>query len=224
VTLLPLFSLENVLLPGIPLPLRIFEPRYVQLFDDIGGLRGSRRFGVVALTAGREVAHRGDAAPRFASVGTVAEIVESEVDEKDGTLSVLTTGSERFRIKQLVETGKPYPVAEVEFLAERNGVLPADLVDTTRELVRQYLTRFGDLQNVAYSIPDYPADLALLAYRLVAEAPLSRSDQQALLEDPTTGDRLRRLRRLVRHEIALLRRTRTVPAGRELLHRGLCPN
>lgn len=223
--MLPLFPLETVLLPGIPLPLRIFETRYVQLFNDIGGAFGSRRFGVVALAAGSEVQHRGDATPpRFASVGTVAEIVETDVDEHDGTLSALTTGSQRFRIERLVETDKPYPVAEVEFLTETDGVVPAELVNSTRELVKQYLSRFGDLHNVAYSIPDYPADLALLSYRLVAEAPIGQSDQQTLLEDLTTGERLRRLRRLIRHEIALLRRTGTVPASRELLHGKLCPN
>jgi Lon protease-like protein len=218
--LLPLFPLESVLVPGVPLPLRIFEPRYVQLLTDVVAKGVSRRFGVVALTVGREVQHPADAssAPQFATVGTVAEIVEVEAAD-DGTFSLLTTGSQRFRVQRLVETDKPYLVAEVEFLDEIVGAVPPGLVDTTRELVATYLELFGNLQNLTYSIPEYPSDVALSSYRFVAESPLSQDEQQMLLQEATAGDRLLRLRPMLRREIALLRGTGTVPAGRELLHR-----
>ena len=40
---LPLFPLGTVLCPGAPLPLRIFEPRYVAMLADLAGGRNERR-------------------------------------------------------------------------------------------------------------------------------------------------------------------------------------
>ena len=58
---LPLFPLKTVLFPGGPLQLRIFEPRYVDMVARC--LRGTNRFGVVAIRDGAEVGaqpvHRG---------------------------------------------------------------------------------------------------------------------------------------------------------------------
>ena len=55
--LLPLFPLPLVLLPGVVLPLHVFEPRYRVLVQALLELpdEAERRFGVVAIRAGREV-------------------------------------------------------------------------------------------------------------------------------------------------------------------------
>jgi Lon protease-like protein len=71
VALLPLFPLDVVLLPGIPLPLHIFEPRYKEM---IGECRANNApFGVVrALEDG------------VAEVGCTAEIVSVTKEYPDG--------------------------------------------------------------------------------------------------------------------------------------------
>ena len=51
--LLPIFPLQYVLLPGMPLPLHIFEPRYRQLIADVTD-EGSECFGIVTLRRGNE--------------------------------------------------------------------------------------------------------------------------------------------------------------------------
>lgn len=55
---LPLFPLNSVLFPGLVLPLNIFEARYRALMRDLLDLPedAPRRFGVVAIRDGREVA------------------------------------------------------------------------------------------------------------------------------------------------------------------------
>ncbi|GAA2599377.1 LON peptidase substrate-binding domain-containing protein [Streptomyces axinellae] len=57
-TALPLFPLNSVLFPGLVLPLNIFEARYRALMRDLLELPedAPRRFGVVAIRDGREVA------------------------------------------------------------------------------------------------------------------------------------------------------------------------
>ena len=53
---LPLFPLGTVLVPGLVLPLHIFEPRYRQLVADLEDLpEDEREFGVVAIREGGEV-------------------------------------------------------------------------------------------------------------------------------------------------------------------------
>ena len=57
-TALPLFPLNSVLFPGLVLPLNIFEQRYRALMRDLLAIPedAPRRFGVVAIRDGREVA------------------------------------------------------------------------------------------------------------------------------------------------------------------------
>ena len=50
---LPLFPLSTVLMPGAPLPLHIFEPRYRQLTVDlVTGAVPGKQFGVIAVREG----------------------------------------------------------------------------------------------------------------------------------------------------------------------------
>ena len=48
-----MFPLGRALLPGEPVPLRVFEPRYVALMESVLG--GDREFGVVLISRGWEV-------------------------------------------------------------------------------------------------------------------------------------------------------------------------
>src|SRR6185295_2578905 len=67
---LPLFPLNTVLFPGGPLPLRIFEPRYLDMVSRC--LREQTGFAVVMLTVGEETRE----AASFAATGTEAMIVD----------------------------------------------------------------------------------------------------------------------------------------------------
>ncbi|HEY7377666.1 MAG TPA: LON peptidase substrate-binding domain-containing protein, partial [Steroidobacteraceae bacterium] len=85
-----LFPLNTVLFPGGPLPLRIFEPRYIDMVRRC--LREQRGFGVVLIRSGNEV---GPA--EFESVGTLARIVDFHA-LSDGLLGLVNVGERRFRV------------------------------------------------------------------------------------------------------------------------------
>ena len=79
--LLPLFPLEVVLLPGTPLPLHIFEPRYKEMIGEC--LANDAPFGVVrALEEG------------IAEVGCTAEIITVTKEYPDGRMDLICRGSQ----------------------------------------------------------------------------------------------------------------------------------
>ena len=218
--LLPLFPLSTVLLPGLPLPLHIFEPRYRQLLADIRSDDALGSFGVVALRSGSEVGtpQRID----LEDVGTVAEIVEVQA-YPDGRADVLAVGSRRFRIDAVVSTGTPYLRAEVEELPERDG----ELTDAHPALAIRLYEQFRDaLDQLTGQLreDELPTDPNLLSYHLAGALPLSGPDKQMLLALPTAADRLLAEIRLLRREVRLVQSTRSVAIAPSVLRIGASPN
>ena len=67
---IPLFPLGTVLFPGGPLPLRIFEPRYLDMVSD--RMKQQSPFGVCLIRSGSE----GGAPAELYRIGTLATIVD----------------------------------------------------------------------------------------------------------------------------------------------------
>jgi len=224
---LPLFPLGHVLLPGAGLPLRVFEPRYRALLADVTAPGGRNAFGVVALTAGLEVdSPLVEQHPEFAEVGTVAEIMDVQ-PAPDGTSALLAVGSRRFRIVRVLDpasAGTPYVQAEVDYLDEPVGDLPDALPESARALSAEYLRLLARLTDSDTEPEPYPNDPVALSYRITMEAPLAPGDQQSLLTELTATGRLHRLVRILRREVVLVRRTRSVAIAPGLLNATLRPN
>jgi uncharacterized protein len=215
--LIPIFPLTHVLVPGMPLPLHIFEERYRQLLIDVRDGIGPAAFGVVVLRSGTEANTHGTVVtePDLADIGTLAEIIEVEPYE-DGASDLLTVGSRRFRIVDLVTEGAPYLRAHVDWLDERDGDLRPGHVAVTRRLC-------GDLQQLLLELTGrereepLPRDANLLSYYVAAHAPLTPNDRQTLLAEPTAADRLRRAIVLLRREIRMLESTRSIAIAPSVL-------
>lgn len=219
----PLFPLSHVLLPGMPLPLHVFEQRYRDMLTDIGA--GSRpdgpgatgTFGVVSLRSGTEAAqrHTRGGAPDVEDVGTLAEILEIETGA-DGTSDLLCVGSRRFTVRTLLPEGKAYLRAEVEFLDEADGDLAGGEDVRARELLGVYDQILLRLAGRATG-SELPADASQLSYQIAARLPLPPAERQELLEDASATARLTRASRLLRREIALLRGTRSIAVSPAVL-------
>jgi Lon protease-like protein len=220
---LPIFPLSHVLLPGMALPLHIFEPRYRQMLSDVTAPGGSHRFGLVMLTRGIEIGTwnvLGE--PEFADIGTVAQILEVHPYE-NGSSDLYLGGCERFRVLRRLDGGPAYLRAEVEYVPEVDGELTPALTEVAVRLAAEHARLVTALTGRAEDEPP-PDDPALLSYHLIHTTPLTPRDRQLLLAEPTTADRFRSLIVLLRREIPLLRQTRTIAVAPQTVQLYLRPN
>ena len=213
----PLFPLNHVLLPGMPLPLHVFEQRYRDLVDDIDAPGARRAFGVVALRSGTEAAARQlrPTDPDVEPVGTLAEVLELERGA-DGTSDLLCVGSRRFRVLELIRQGRRYLRAAVEFLPEDDGDATPEQQQRARELIGLYDAALTRLAGRATG-DRLPADATGLSFRIAARLPLTPPDRQALLADDDAASRLAHVAALTRRELILLQRTRSIAVAPSVL-------
>jgi Lon protease-like protein len=205
---LPLFPLGTVLLPGSPLPLRIFEPRYRRLVADLLELpAGQRGFGVVAIREGHEVG--ADAVRALYDVGCLALVTDIR-ETADGTVEVSAVGTTRFRVASL-DRDLPYLRATVDWLPEDVGEI-GNLPAAVSHRYGEYCAVLGALHDRSYPVSELPADAGALSYLVAATVVTGLPDRQAFLEVASTAGRLEVLLRWLRRETALLRTLHAVPS------------
>jgi Lon protease-like protein len=202
---IPLFPLHVVLVPGAPLPLHVFEPRYRALLADC--LAGRSPFGVVCLSAGREA---GGERVSFAAVGTLAEIREV-VRYPDGRADLVAIGTRRFRLSGVVTDRTPYLVGIGEVLDEPLGDAErvARLAASVRGRFVDYLRLLQHDEDDSTSLAERIAprdDPGRLGHAVAGLLQVELQRRQRLLEAETTEERLADLDALLAREIALLGR------------------
>ena len=108
---LPIFPLPLVMVPGELVPLHIFEERYRKMLRDVEA--GDGFFGLSYFEPSNDLVE----APATGSVGCVAELRESEL-MPDGRSNILTLGIVRYRLNELIDSGEPYLVGDLEFFED----------------------------------------------------------------------------------------------------------
>jgi len=182
-----MFPLSDVLLPYTPLPLRIFEPRYLTM---VGRLLDEEdpEFGVVLIQRGPE-AGGGD---QRNDLGTLARLVRVAATATD--LQVVAVGAERIRVDRWLPDD-PYPVAEVSPvppLEWSDALTP--LRDEAEHIVRRVLARAADDENVRWdAATELSPDPVESSWQLAAIAPLGELDRFTLLQSTTLGGLLRQI-------------------------------
>lgn len=198
---LPLFPLNIVLFPGMPLPLQVFEERYVEMVELC--VREKRPFGVVLIRDG--IAERGPLAEPY-TVGTTAQITRVEKLDDSGRMIIITLGRERFRIHSLFKD-KPYLVGEVEALNLNIGH-ETRLASETKQLfpyVEEYLEIMSRSGSIEMDASDLPHDPQRFLYLAAAVIQLPLRDKQALLEIDDARELLHILYTYYRQELPVLR-------------------
>ena len=230
---LPLFPLNTVLFPGLVLPLNIFEERYRAMMRELlkTDEEEPRRFAVVAIRDGREVAptapgmpdptavvERGPAAgfepdpvQAFHRVGCIADAATIR-EREDGSFEVLATGTTRVKLLSVDASG-PFLTAELEEIPEEAGDGAGALAEGVLRAFRSYQQRLAGARERSLStgaeLPDEPS---VVSYLVAAAAVLDTPAKQRLLQAPDTATRLREELKLLRAETAVLRHLPSLPA------------
>lgn len=184
----PLFLLNTVLMPGGVLPLRVFEPRYLDMLA--GCMRDDKPFAVVAIAEGSEV---GDAAEPM-SMGTLATIADWDQGD-DGLLQVVALGGERVRLLSTKVQPDGLTVAEVQCLP----IVEGRAVGDDSVFLSQGLERLLDKLGAPYSTRQrHLDDSGWVSSRLTELLPMPLPEKQALLEESDPQRRLQQIARWVR--------------------------
>lgn len=179
---LPLFPLRGaILLPGSTLPLNIFEPRYLEMIDDV--MSGPRMLGMVQpVGSDAEESPTGSTVElrRIGGAGRVTSYQELD----DGRIGIALTGISRFEIVGEAETGKSYRAATVSydrFAGDFTRGLGEEQIDRARliETLRTYLAE-NNLKTDWSLIERAPSEFLVNA--LCVMSPYGPEEKQALLE------------------------------------------
>jgi uncharacterized protein len=174
-----LFPLNIVLFPGGPLPLRIFETRYVDMVRRC--LREDQRFGVALIREGNEVGP----AETF-DVGTLAKIVDFH-QLSDGFLGLSCLGEERFRIMGRSRQDDGLNMAQIEEIRSEPKLAVPERHARLPRLLENVLPQLGE---VYAGIEMHLDDAAWVGFRLAEILPIAATEKQFFLE---LDDPLRRL-------------------------------
>jgi Lon protease-like protein len=180
----PMFPLGSVLFPHTPLPLRIFEPRYLVMLGELLD-EEDPQFGVVLIERGHE-AGGGD---QRLGVGTMARIVRVIVGTDE--IQLVAIGRDRVTVTEWLDDD-PYPRARVSPLpALEWNETHAPLLAQAEQIVRRVLARAGEFQETRWDADTELSDDPIeSAWQLAAIAPLTEWDQYRLLESTSVGQLL----------------------------------
>jgi Lon protease-like protein len=185
-----MFPLGSVVLPGGPLPLHIFEPRYRQLVADLlASDRPTMEFGTIMIERGREVG----GGEQRANVGTLVSIVDVQVSD-DGRYGVMAVGTERLRVVEWLPDD-PYPLAMVERWPDQpNAVGVRSVSEATIDRLREQVERcYALARELGEQIPDRlpmsSVDPEEALYELASWSPTTVADRYAVLAAPSLPTR-----------------------------------
>ncbi len=181
----PLFPLHTVLLPGGPLPLRIFEPRYLKMVSEC--MKTQRPFGVVLITKGGET---GVAAASH-EIGCLARIVDWDQGD-DGLLTIRAIGTERFRVRERQVGSDQLVRASIDLFPALPVVPVPARYRAQADWVEQVLPKLEPYSGIKSQ-----DDAAWLAARLAELMNLKTSQRQTLLEMNQPLEQLNRVAALI---------------------------
>ena len=172
---IPLFPLGLVMLPGMLLPLHIFEERYKRMISDC--LVENTPFGIVWFDG--QTIH---------PVGCTARVVQVLHRYEDGRMDILTRGEQRFYTEGLAEE-KPYMEADVRFIEDAESAPDPEAFHRARALV-------ADLQHAGHPAeevdePDL-SDPRRLSFAVPAIDGFTHAERQRFLEMTSSAERLQK--------------------------------
>jgi Lon protease-like protein len=196
---IPVFPLAGgLLLPRRPLPLNIFEPRYLAMIDD--SLNGERVIGVIQPSTGESAA---EPRPELYPIGCAGRVTQF-AETGDGRCLVTLTGVARFRILDEPPTLTPYRQAHVDFSHFASDFREGEgESDVDRQGLLDALRQFAEANRFKVDWDDIEqASNEALVNGLSMVSPYGPKEKQALLEAATLRARAEMLVAITHMELA----------------------
>ena len=180
-----------VLFPQTQLPLNIFEPRYIQMIDEVLS-SPNRIMGMIQPNLSKDDPN----SKNLKKVGCAGRI-SSFSETGDGRYLVTLTGIARFEVDQELDTTTPYRQAMANFENYKDDLKPANTENIDRKsllvLIKKYLEQKNLLIDWEF-IEQSPTE-QLINYSGVL-VPFEPEEKQLLLETKTLTDRCKVLESL----------------------------
>ena len=191
---------NNILLPGVVIPISVGRDQSIQLIEDVN--KNGKILGVVAQTNPEiEIPKSGD----IFNIGTVADI-KRIIKMPDGNLTVIIQGIKRFRIESITQE-EPYIKAKIKTLPDVNPQITKELtaiVDSIKELAIKAIKLNQNIPSEAtFAIENIESPVFLVNF-ITSNLETEVSKKQALLETDDFTERALGLIKLLDEEVQRL--------------------
>lgn len=178
--LIPVFPLDGaLLLPGGELPLQIFEPRYLNMIDDV--MAGDRVIGMIQTRGGDRMR------PGLAKVGCVGRIT-SYNETSDGRYLITLTGLCRFEAGEELDLRLPYRQLRARYERFGDDLDRDERAEATEAARARFASALKRYLNHRELDIDWEtandAPLEALVNSLCMGLPFEPAEKQAFLEAP----------------------------------------
>ena len=185
--LIPIFPLNTVLFPEGKLPLKIFEPRYLDMVSNC--MKTESGFGVCLIKEGSETG----GAALVHSTGTLCEISYFNA-QSDGLLGITATGKQRFKIISSEVKPNQLKIAEISLLENE----PSGEIESTHDAAVELLQKLLDQLGQPYTkMPKRYECASWVSSRLTELLPFSLFKKQQLLEMDDPAARLTKIQEIM---------------------------
>jgi len=182
----PIFPLRTILFPDSRLPLRIFEPRYIDMVSKC--MKETTEFGVVLSRESNE--------PKMFetyNIGTMAKIIDWE-QSNDGLLGITTIGTNKFKLLGMNKQEDGLNIGNVEITEREDDFKPTENFSNLVSLLKAIL----DDINLYNEDEKKFESASWVSFRFAEILPLKLEDKQKCLEIDDPIIRLNYLEPLIR--------------------------
>ena len=182
----PIFPLRTILFPDSKLPLRIFEPRYIDMVSKC--MKDSLEFGVVLSRESND--------PKMFetyNIGTMAKIIDWE-QGNDGLLGITTIGTNKFKLLGMNKQEDGLNIGDVEIIEREGDFKPTENFSNLVTLLKAIL----DDINLYNDDEKKLESASWVSFRFAEILPLKLEDKQKCLEIDDPIIRLNYLEPLIR--------------------------
>ena len=192
---IPIFPLSNfIIFPNTSVPLNIFEPRYIEMIDNI--MKTSRIIGMVQPKNKDEI-------PELYSIGCAGKVTSFNETE-DGRYLIVIKGISRFKILKEIKNNKSYRECEINF-----DQYNKDIIENSNEI------KFSDLELIFKNLKSFflkkgyminwkdlqKQSLDQTINTLAMASPFSLEEKQILLEAIDVNNRKIELEKILNNYI-----------------------